>query len=164
MTSLKWLAAAIGLPTLLFFALFAIGAMHWRGLIEQLNARLEEAARKSPPPALYDARELEGLPVPVQRYFRTVRWCANDHRHDHTRALTRPTKAKATASRWLLMWCRLAGAAQVAAALFALAAATSQADADQTNTQQGQGDGLWHLVIGRCGFSNGLLPVSKTPC
>jgi len=71
MTSLKWLAAAIALLALLFFALSAVGAMHWRGLTEQLNARLE-AARKSPSPALYDARELEGLPAPVQRYFRTV--------------------------------------------------------------------------------------------
>jgi len=45
--------------------------MHWRGPTKQLNARLE-AARKSPSPALYDARELEGLPAPLQRYFRTV--------------------------------------------------------------------------------------------
>ncbi len=71
MTWLKWLAAAIALLALLFFALSVVGAMRWRGLTEQLDARLE-AARKSPTPARYDAREIEGLPAPVQRYFRTV--------------------------------------------------------------------------------------------
>jgi len=55
----------------LFFALSVVGAMRWRGLTEQLDARLE-AARKSPTQARYDAREIEGLPAPVQRYFRTV--------------------------------------------------------------------------------------------
>jgi hypothetical protein len=37
----------------------------------ELIARLE-AARRPPQPARYDARELESLPPPVQRYFRAV--------------------------------------------------------------------------------------------
>lgn len=48
------------------------GNARWDALTQQLNARLE-AARVAPTPALYDAaRELDGLPVPVQRYFRAA--------------------------------------------------------------------------------------------
>jgi len=71
MAWLKWLVAAAALLALLFVAVSVVGAMRWRGLTEQLNARLE-AARRPPTPARFDARELVGLPAPVQRYFRAV--------------------------------------------------------------------------------------------
>ena len=71
MTWLKWLGAATVLLVVVFVALSVYGAMRWRGLTDGLNARLE-AARRVPTPARYDARELEGLPAPVQRYFRAV--------------------------------------------------------------------------------------------
>ena len=71
MTCLKWLGAAIVLLVVVFLALSMVGAMRWRGLTDGLIARLE-GARKVPTPARYDARELEGLPAPVQRYFRAV--------------------------------------------------------------------------------------------
>lgn len=47
------------------------GSYRWQSGTEMLRARLE-AARQSIRPAAYDARELEGLPAPVQRYFRAV--------------------------------------------------------------------------------------------
>jgi len=71
MTWVKWLAAAAALLALLLVALSVVGTLRWRGLTEELNARLE-AARKSAAVARFDKRELEGLPAPVQRYFRAV--------------------------------------------------------------------------------------------
>jgi len=47
------------------------GASRWRTGTRQLHARLQ-AARTPITPATYDARELDGLPLPVQRYFRTA--------------------------------------------------------------------------------------------
>jgi hypothetical protein len=52
----------------------ALGYGHWRWqrLTQSLHARLD-AARTAPEPARYDeARELAGLPPPVQRWFRAV--------------------------------------------------------------------------------------------
>lgn len=45
------------------------GSFRWRSDTEKLRARLE-AGRLPIKPATYDARELESLPTPVQRYFR----------------------------------------------------------------------------------------------
>src|SRR5512135_25771 len=45
------------------------GSYRWRTDTEKLRARLE-AGRLPIKPAIYDARELESLPAPVQRYFR----------------------------------------------------------------------------------------------
>jgi len=75
MTWLLWpslflclLAAAVGLP--------AYGAKRWTATTRTLTSMLE-AARvdgkvRPPSPVRYDSRELEGLPAPVQRYFRAV--------------------------------------------------------------------------------------------
>lgn len=71
MSWVKWTAAAIALPVVLLVALNVLGQFRWRGLTEELNRRLE-AGRLAPTPARYDARELGGLPPPVQRYFRAV--------------------------------------------------------------------------------------------
>jgi hypothetical protein len=56
--------------------LSAYGSKQWtdsiRALIRSLEAaRIDEQAR-SASPARFDSRELEGLPAPVQRYFRAV--------------------------------------------------------------------------------------------
>jgi hypothetical protein len=48
----------------------ACGAAHWRRGTRKLRAALEAA--RVPGPARHDARELEGLPPPVQRFFRAV--------------------------------------------------------------------------------------------
>ena len=54
------------------FALAAIyGSFRWQSDTDNLRARLDEGRRPVTPEA-YDARELAGLPVPVQRYFRAV--------------------------------------------------------------------------------------------
>jgi hypothetical protein len=53
-------------------ALAAYGASRWNASTRALNERLE-AARIAVAPARYDAaRELDGLPSPVQRFFRAV--------------------------------------------------------------------------------------------
>ena len=49
----------------------AYGILHWNGTTRGLVARLDQA-RMLHQPAAYDERELEGLPPPVQRYFRAV--------------------------------------------------------------------------------------------
>ena len=60
----------LGLTTTAAAAL-AIGAARWRSATEALHARMD-AARLPIEPAVYDAKELDGLPAPVQRYFRAV--------------------------------------------------------------------------------------------
>ncbi len=52
-------------------ATVAFGAYRWTDGTRQLRARLE-AARVAVVPRVVDFRELEGLPAPVQRYFRRV--------------------------------------------------------------------------------------------
>ena len=47
------------------------GAYRWNVGTQELRARLD-AAREPVSPQTVDFRELEGLPAPVQRYFRTV--------------------------------------------------------------------------------------------
>jgi hypothetical protein len=71
MTGWKWLALAALLLLLLLASASLYGAMRWSGRTDALLARLE-AARVAPRPAVYDERELDGLPPVVQRYFRSV--------------------------------------------------------------------------------------------
>jgi hypothetical protein len=64
-----WLLAA---GVVAFIALAAFGASRWSASTRALNARLD-AARQPITPARYDAaRELGGLPAPVQRFFRAA--------------------------------------------------------------------------------------------
>lgn len=71
---------AIGLALLLAFVLIgliglrglaACGQSRWTASTQALIDELEATRRRSPAPC-YDARELDGLPAPVQRYFRAV--------------------------------------------------------------------------------------------
>jgi hypothetical protein len=52
-------------------ALVAYGAHRWRAGTRELRARLD-AARVPLEPRVVDFRDLDGLPAPVQRYFRRV--------------------------------------------------------------------------------------------
>ena len=66
----------IALVTALLFALACAaltvwGHWKWQGLTQGLVDRLQ-AARLEPVPLRFDARELDGLPPVVQRYFRAV--------------------------------------------------------------------------------------------
>jgi hypothetical protein len=70
-TTLKWFgslgAAVVDLAT----QLLAYGQRRWGGLTRDLVARLE-ASRLPPVPARFDVRELDDLPAPVRRFFRTA--------------------------------------------------------------------------------------------
>ena len=60
----------LGLVVVIAAAL-ALGATRWQSATREMHARLE-AAHSPNKPASYDASELNGLPAPVQRYFRAV--------------------------------------------------------------------------------------------
>jgi hypothetical protein len=64
------LAAVVGLAVVTAAAI-VLGATRWESSTRDLHARLA-AAQVPMAPATYDPRELEGLPAPVRRYFRTV--------------------------------------------------------------------------------------------
>lgn len=73
---LFWLGLLVCLLVLAAVGLSVYGAKGWKDSTRALTSRLEAARigdqAQSPFPKRYDARELEGLPAPVQRYFRTV--------------------------------------------------------------------------------------------
>ncbi|MDD2880459.1 MAG: hypothetical protein PHQ58_08475 [Rhodoferax sp.] len=71
MTWFTWLALMTAALAIIAIGLTVVGSMRWAESTQMLRARLE-AGRFSPVSAHYDAREIEGLPVPVQRYFRAV--------------------------------------------------------------------------------------------
>ena len=71
MIALKWTAVVVGGIALFAAVLALIGQARWRGLTDDLMQRLQ-AARLIVEPERFDARELDGLPAPVQRYLRAV--------------------------------------------------------------------------------------------
>lgn len=71
MTCILGLVLILGAVAAVAFGVIAYGAAHWADSTRRLVLRLESARL----PALtsrYDVHELEGLPAPVQRYFRAV--------------------------------------------------------------------------------------------
>lgn len=60
----------LGLAVLVVVAL-AYGSHRWRSDTKRMQAKLE-AARLPLSPAAFDSRELNGLPAPVERYFRAA--------------------------------------------------------------------------------------------
>jgi len=79
MTGLLWLGSALGAVGALVamaIGLRAVGAPRWAERIRTRTSLLESGRvgvqDRLPSPARFDARELQGLPAPVQRYFRTV--------------------------------------------------------------------------------------------
>jgi len=68
---LKVLVIAIPVIVVAVAAVVVYGALRWNTRTRELRARLE-AARVPVEPQVVSFRELEGLPAPVQRYFRTV--------------------------------------------------------------------------------------------
>ena len=64
--------AIIGVLILVFLGLAIIyGSYRWQLDTDQLRAKLT-GGRRTIEPKIYDPKELEGLPNPVQRFFRTV--------------------------------------------------------------------------------------------
>jgi hypothetical protein len=77
MTWLGWAALGSCALALAAFGLTAYGEHRWAATMLALHGSLEAARTVgqpvgTQPPTRYDARELEGLPAPVQRYFRAV--------------------------------------------------------------------------------------------
>jgi hypothetical protein len=76
MTWLLWLGLVLCLLVVVAVGLSAYGSTRWTDTTRTLTSRLEAARldEKAQPPSQprYDSRELEGLPAPVQRYFRAV--------------------------------------------------------------------------------------------
>jgi hypothetical protein len=80
MTWLLWLGGVVGVLVVIAVGLRVVGANRWAELIHAQTSQLESGgvAARSPAQAplasaaRFDARELEGLPAPVQRYFREV--------------------------------------------------------------------------------------------
>ena len=72
MVWIKWAALGVAVLAASIAALGAYGSWRWSAATRALVERID-AAREAVTPTRYDeARELEGLPAPVQRYFRTV--------------------------------------------------------------------------------------------
>ncbi len=75
MTWLRWAGVALAVLIVVGVGAVAYGAWHWERGSKAILARLE-AARVPPSastwPARYDVHELDGLPAPVQRYFRAA--------------------------------------------------------------------------------------------
>jgi hypothetical protein len=76
MTVLLWLGIILGALIVTAIGLRAVGGAGWAKMIRTHTTQLEsgsvDARGRLPLPARFDARELEGLPAPVQRYFRAV--------------------------------------------------------------------------------------------
>ena len=71
MNEWAWTALALGLVCAAAIGLANFGASRWARATQTQMARLE-AARVRAPSGRYDALEIDGLPAPVQRYFRAV--------------------------------------------------------------------------------------------
>jgi hypothetical protein len=81
MTWLFWLGSVLCLLALIAVALSVVGGHRWSGEMQVLHGKLEAGGDDSQRddqrnerslPTRFDVRELEGLPAPVQRYFRAV--------------------------------------------------------------------------------------------
>lgn len=72
MNPIEWTAVGIGLIGAIGYGLTAFGRVHWRSATQAQLALLEAAREPARRYGRYDERELDGLPAPVQRYFRAV--------------------------------------------------------------------------------------------
>jgi hypothetical protein len=71
MTWITWTAMGVGGLLVAFVALVLIGDARWVNATQEQMSLLE-SARVPASVGRYEAREIEGLPAPVQRYFRAV--------------------------------------------------------------------------------------------
>ncbi|MCW5667971.1 MAG: hypothetical protein KIT35_29405 [Piscinibacter sp.] len=67
-----WTVAAAGALLALVLLLSAVGAWRWHARTRALIERLEAARRPAAAPRFDAGRDLEGLPPPVQRFFRAA--------------------------------------------------------------------------------------------
>ena len=71
MTWMTWIAIGVGVLLVAVVVLVFVGNARWASATTVQMALLDNA-RVTMPAGRYDAREIEGLPAPVQRYFRAV--------------------------------------------------------------------------------------------
>lgn len=71
MISMKWLLIVIAVPLALLAVAAVAGSWKWASATDQLESELA-TARRTTAMTRFDPRELEGLPAPVQRYFRAA--------------------------------------------------------------------------------------------
>jgi len=104
MTWLLWLGFGIAVLVALALGLRAAGALRWAKLIRthtrQLEAGKVDAKGRLPSPARFDTHELEGLPAPVQRYFRAVLSDGQPIIASATINMTGSMNLSATAQQW----------------------------------------------------------------
>jgi hypothetical protein len=104
MTALQWVGGALGAAAVILLALWVLGAKRWAALmrthIGQLEAGRVQVQRGESSPAGFDARELEGLPAPVQRYFRAVLTNGQPIISAATIEMTGTINMSATAQQW----------------------------------------------------------------
>lgn len=76
MTWLLWIGLVLSLLAIAAVGLSVYGSNRWTESMRMLTGRLEAGRinekMRPPSPTRFDSRELEGLPAPVQRYFRAV--------------------------------------------------------------------------------------------
>jgi hypothetical protein len=104
MTVLPWLGVALGALVVVGVGLRAVGAARWAKLVRTHISLLESgsagARGRFPSLSRYDGRELEGLPAPVQRYFRTVLTDGQPIIAGATIEMTGTINMSATAEQW----------------------------------------------------------------
>ena len=77
MTWFNWIGLLAAMLAIAAVGLTALGTMRWAAAMQSLTAKLEAgrmpfAAARAAAPTRYDASEIEGLPAPVERYFRAA--------------------------------------------------------------------------------------------
>ncbi len=76
MTWLLWSSVVLCVLLVIVLGLKVVGTNRWAELIRTDTSQLEsgrvDSQGRLPSPARFDARELEGLPAPAQRYFRAA--------------------------------------------------------------------------------------------
>lgn len=71
MVSMKWVLLVVAVLLAAWAAVTLLGHLAWTRATDELERGLE-AARRAPAVTRFDPAELEGLPAPVQRYFRNA--------------------------------------------------------------------------------------------
>jgi hypothetical protein len=104
MTVLLWLGIALAALVVLALGLRAVGAARWAEMIRTHTTQLESGRVDSRgrllSPARFDVRELDGLPAPVQRYFRAVLTDGQPIIAAATIEMTGTMNMSATAEQW----------------------------------------------------------------
>lgn len=104
MTLPMWVGIGLGALVVLAIGLRTVGAARWDEMIRTHTTHLDSgrpgARDRLPSPARFDMRELEGLPAPVQRYFRAVLTDGQPIIAAATLEMTGTMNMSATAEQW----------------------------------------------------------------